>query len=50
MKIKADNYTIGDLAKFYGVSTDTIRLYDKKVFFFLKRTMRTITASTAETT
>ena len=30
MKIKADNYTIGDLAKFYGVSTDTIRLYDKK--------------------
>lgn len=30
MKIKADNYTIGDLAKFYGVSTDTIRLYDRK--------------------
>lgn len=30
MKIKDGNYTIGDLAKFYGVSTDTIRLYDKK--------------------
>lgn len=30
MKIKSDNYTVGDLAKFYGVSTDTVRLYDKK--------------------
>lgn len=30
MKIKSDNYTVGDLAKFYGVSTDTVRLYDRK--------------------
>lgn len=30
MKIRDDNYTVGYLAKFYGVSTDTVRLYDKK--------------------
>jgi len=30
MKIKRNKYTVGDLAAFYGVSTDTIRLYDRK--------------------
>lgn len=30
MKIELDDYTVGALAKFYGVSTDTVRLYDRK--------------------
>lgn len=30
MKIRDDNYTVGYLAKFYGISADTVRLYDKK--------------------
>ena len=30
MIIKNRNYTVGELAKFYGVSLDTIRFYDKK--------------------
>lgn len=30
MKIRNRSYSVGTLAKFYGISTDTIRLYDKK--------------------
>lgn len=30
MIIKGENYTVGALAKFYGISADSIRLYDKK--------------------
>lgn len=30
MKLTCKKYTVGDIAAFYGVSTDTVRLYDKK--------------------
>ncbi|WP_458398378.1 helix-turn-helix domain-containing protein [Anaerotignum sp.] len=30
MKIENKKYTAGDLARFYGISVDTVRLYDKK--------------------
>lgn len=30
MIIKPEDYTVGALAKFYGISADSIRLYDKK--------------------
>ena len=30
MKIRSKKYTVGDIAKFYNVSTDTVRLYEKK--------------------
>ena len=30
MKIKLKDYKIGELSDFYGISTDTFRLYDKK--------------------
>lgn len=30
MKYKLDDYYVGELAKFYGVSHDTIRVYDRK--------------------
>ena len=30
MKIQNKQYTAGDLARFYGLSLDTIRLYDRK--------------------
>lgn len=30
MKYKLDNYKVGEIAKFYGVSVDTVRFYDRK--------------------
>ncbi len=30
MKLENKKYTAGDLARFYGISVDTVRLYDKK--------------------
>lgn len=30
MKLENRQYTAGDLARFYGISVDTVRLYDKK--------------------
>ena len=29
MKFKLDNYKVGELAEFYGVSVETIRFYEK---------------------
>ena len=30
MKYKLDDYKVGEIAKFYGVSVDTVRFYDRK--------------------
>ena len=29
MKYKLDDYKVGEIAKFYGVSVDTVRFYDR---------------------
>lgn len=38
MLIKNKKYTVGELAKFYGVSLDTIRFYDKKGILSAQKT------------